>query len=78
MPHGSATAAHLHGDIAAWSLTDVLLADLFQAFTGKPHPGKPKPKKSGGASRYRALRSRLEAQRARLSQTPRSTAAEPS
>jgi hypothetical protein len=54
-------------NLAGWDLHAVLLADLFHAFTGKPHPSRPEP---GKRARYSDLRRRLEAQRARLNPTP--------
>ncbi len=48
----------------AWGVSEFLLADVFHAFTGKPHPGRPEAQTR--QERYTALRARLEAQRARL------------
>ncbi|GEB46944.1 hypothetical protein MTE01_28890 [Microbacterium testaceum] len=47
-----------------WDVNSFLLADLFAALTGKTHPGRPEAQSR--AERYRNLRTRLEAQRARL------------
>jgi len=47
----------------AWDLHAYLLTDVFHALTGRPHPGRPAPKKT---SRYAEQRAALEAQRARL------------
>lgn len=47
-----------------WDLTDYLLADVFHAMTGEPHPSRPEA--TSRAERYRKLRARLEQQRARV------------
>lgn len=48
-----------------WDVHALLLADLFHAFTGEPHPSRPTGGK-GKSSRYAEQRAALEAQRARL------------
>lgn len=53
-----------------WDLHAFLIADLFQAFTGTPHPNRPQPASESKSSRYRELRARLEAQKARLRAAP--------
>ena len=53
-----------------WSLTDVLLTDLFHAFTGEKHPARPKSSDGGATSKAASLRARLKAQRARLAEHP--------
>ncbi len=66
LPPGSAVWA-IENDLPyGWTLTDVLLTDLFHAFTGQPHPARPKPSKKGLASRAGDLRERLREQAARL------------
>ncbi|WDS51650.1 tail assembly chaperone [Microbacterium phage Barnstormer] len=47
-----------------WDTNSFLLADVFAALTGKAHPLRPTAQTR--AERYRSLRDRLEAQRARL------------
>lgn len=54
----------LPSSATGWGVAEFLLADLFHAFTGKAHPRRPEAQTR--SERYRALRSRLEAQRARL------------
>jgi hypothetical protein len=49
----------------SWGVGEVLLSDLFLALTGKPHPARPSA--TTRSERYRNLRERLEAQRARTS-----------
>ena len=66
LPPGSATWSVLHNIPAGWQLTDFLLADLYQAFTGKEHPSRPKPTVANGrtashVARLRAQRDRLAA-----------------
>lgn len=51
-------------EAALWGVSEYLLADLFHAFAGKPHPARPSGSKGG--STYAAKRAALEAQRARL------------
>ncbi|WP_186325244.1 hypothetical protein [Cellulosimicrobium sp. TH-20] len=55
---------------AGWSVEALMTADLYHAHTGKPHPARPEPKKSGKTSRTRALLERLKAQKARLGGGP--------
>lgn len=64
LPAGGAVWALSNGVPYGWTLTDVLIADLFHAWTGEEHPARPR----GGSERRDAaeLRSRLEAQKARL------------
>lgn len=47
-----------------WGVSEFILADVFHAVTGKPHPHRPEAQTR--SERYRALRDRLEAQRSRL------------
>ena len=63
--HGIDLADYYRGGLSLRRIS-VLLADLFHAFSGTPHPSRPKPK---AASRYSSARARLEAQRARLAAT---------
>ena len=68
LPHDSASARrYADPETTGWDVTAYLVADLYQAFTGERHPGRPTPKTSG-PSRYAALRSRLQAQRSRLAE----------
>jgi len=64
LPADSATARK-HADVNPdWTVEAILIADLWAAWTGKPHPALPKPKSA--STRYASLRARLEEQRARL------------
>ncbi len=65
MPAGSAVWAAENDLPYGWTLTDLLLTDLFHATAGTPHPARPKPrsKRKDG----RSLIDRLRAQRERLS-----------
>lgn len=75
LPPGSLTWATRNGIDPGWSTEALLLADVYAALTGQQHPSRPQPsrrsggKSKSGSSRYAALRSRLEAQRARLSRS---------
>lgn len=65
LPHDSASV-RLAADLApGWDTKAFLLADIFMAVTGKPHPSRPNPKKTGDKSRAARLRRALEAQRKR-------------
>lgn len=46
-----------------WTLTDILLTDLFHAFTGEEHPARPKPK--AAKKDATSMLEKLKAQRAR-------------
>lgn len=46
-----------------WTRSELLLTDIFHAFTGKPHPARPQPDIS---AHYTKLRARLDAQKERL------------
>jgi hypothetical protein len=66
LPHEAATTAARLGTEPGWSLATVLTADVFHALTGKAHPARPAPRPGAASTgRYRALRARLEAQKAR-------------
>lgn len=67
LPSDSATQRRYAPVPAEWDVHAFLLADLWHAWTGKPHPSRPEPPK---ASRYASLRERLEAQRQRLGTAP--------
>lgn len=54
----------LPASAAGWGVSELLLADLYHAFTGKAHPARPSA--TSRAERYANLRSRLEEQKARL------------
>lgn len=65
LPPGSAVWAEQAGIEFGWSLTDFLLADLFQVWANTPHPARPvTSKKSRGDAGE--LVARLKAQRERL------------
>jgi hypothetical protein len=51
-----------------------MTADVYHADTGKPHPARPKPRRGQDSGRYRVLRARLEAQRARQTRAAASVA----
>jgi len=65
LPPGSAVWAIQNGLPPGWSLTDVLLADVYHALTGQRHPAFPE---SVGESSDKTsdLVARLKAQRARV------------
>lgn len=65
LPAGGAVWAAQNGVPYGWTLTDILVTDLFHALTGEAHPARP----SGGRSSrdVAGIRARLEEQRARLS-----------
>ncbi|WP_424936669.1 MULTISPECIES: hypothetical protein [Bacteria] len=63
-PDAALRRLSLPDSAAGWDVNSFLLADVFHALTGKPHPAKPSA--ISRADRYRDLRSRLEAQAARL------------
>jgi hypothetical protein len=65
LPADSATVRARSGLPTGWDLHAFLLADLFHAFTGEPHPSRPSQRASK-SDRYRAARDRLEQQRARI------------
>lgn len=68
LPPGSAVWAAENGIPYGWSLTDVLLTDVFAALTGEQHPARPSaPKASPDAVSDRVAR--LLAQRERLAKT---------
>lgn len=68
LPAGSRVWAAENGLPFGWTLEAVLLADLYQAHTGTPHPARPTPSSSTSSSGTRAsdLRDRLRKQRERL------------
>lgn len=52
-----------------WTVTDLLLADLYATWTGKPHPAKPQPRKPGRPRRdLRTLDRKLREQQQRIQQ----------
>jgi hypothetical protein len=67
LPTGSATWSAINDIPYGWTLTDLLIADLFHAFSGEPHPARPNGKKPA-ASRAKELAERLMQQRERLNQ----------
>lgn len=69
LPPESATLralAKLPPSSDGWDVHAFLLSDLYFAFTGEVHPSRPQVQKQ---SRYAALRSKLEAQRARMARS---------
>lgn len=62
LPSESALWADENGIARGWTLTNLIMADVFHAFAGEPYPGRPAPKND----RKRDVTSRLLAQRARL------------
>ena len=66
LPAGSATWAVQNDIPYGWSLNDLLIADLFQAFTGEVHPARPTGKEKAESERAKQLAERLLAQRDRL------------
>lgn len=66
LPPESAVVRTASDAPTGWDVPAYLLADLFHAFTGTPHPARPTQSGGSKAKRYAALRARLEAQRARL------------
>lgn len=73
LPIEAAVWGELQFGGAGWSTEAYLLADLYSAFAGEPHPDHP-AKKHGDRERARHVRERLERQRARTAgratQTP--------
>lgn len=65
LPPGSAVWAKRQRIDAGWSFAELLIADLYHAFTGEAHPSRPQPEDTAKTGRYASLRSRLEAQRKR-------------
>lgn len=63
LPSESATVRARSALPTGWDLHAYLLADLFHAFAGQPHPARPKASEQG---RYSETRKRLEQQAARL------------
>lgn len=71
LPPESATSAAVAGRPAGWTVEALVVADVFHAVTGKPHPSRPGPSGAGStasaaAARHKDLAARLAAQRARL------------
>lgn len=67
LPVGSATWAAQADVPYGWSLTDLLLTDLFFVLSGEQHPSRPGAGKSDDGKAD--LFARLRAQRERLSKT---------
>ena len=65
LPSGSAVWAVTNDVPYGWTLTDILVADLFHAMTGTAHPARPKGASSSRSSSPQALQAALLAQRAR-------------
>jgi hypothetical protein len=68
LPPGSATWAAQGGLPYGWSLTDLLLADLFHATTGEKHPARPSGNEKATKERAEKVAAALLAQRKRLGQ----------
>jgi hypothetical protein len=66
LPVGSATWAAQADVPYGWSLTDLLLADVFHAITGEPHPLHPSSGTGAKAAKTADALERLKAQRERL------------
>lgn len=66
LPPESACARQLSRASTGWDVHAFLLSDLYHAFTGNPHPARPKPEAASKSSRYATLRKALEAQRERV------------
>lgn len=67
LPPGSAVWAVEHGLPFGWSLTDVLLSDLFAAMSGNVHPARAEIDEK---ARHKSALSRLARQRERLNSKP--------
>jgi hypothetical protein len=66
LPMDAATVRALTpADGRDWDVDTYLIADLYHALTGKPHPARPKPKKEPTSATYWRHRRALEAQRRR-------------
>lgn len=66
LPADSATWAVRNDIPHGWTLTDLLVTDLFQAFTGEVHPARPTGKEQAESERAKQLAAQLLAQRERL------------
>lgn len=66
LPPGSAVWSAETDLDYGWTLTDILLTDLFHALTGETHPARPKAKKSKSSPSTKDMRDALIAQRKRL------------
>lgn len=66
LPPGSAVWSTETDLDYGWTLTDILLTDLFHALTGETHPARPKPKKAQKDAT--SMLEKLKAQRARYNQ----------
>lgn len=66
LPPESACARQLSKAVTGWDTHAYLLSDIYHAFTGQPHPARPKPDAANNSSRYAKLRKALEAQKKRI------------
>lgn len=66
LPPGSAVWCQQAGVPYGWTLTDLLITDLFQAFTGEPHPMRPGITAGGNTKNADEIASALVAQRERM------------
>lgn len=55
----------LSGNTSGWTLTEYLLADIFQGLTGQVHPNRPKGNKNA-KSDVKERTKRLQEQQARI------------
>lgn len=67
LPVGSAVWCVEHGMPFGWTLTDVLISDIYAALVGNPHPARAEVVES---ARVRDAVARLKAQRERLNSQP--------
>lgn len=66
LPPGSAVWATESDLDYGWTLTDILLSDVFHALAGEAHPARPKPQKAAQKQQDgNSMIERLKAQRAR-------------
>ncbi|MFI6368927.1 hypothetical protein ACIBG0_40150 [Nocardia sp. NPDC050630] len=63
LPNDAELVMLVHDGHPRWSDEAYLLADVFQAWTGKPHPARPKPRAKSADSRREALRLRRIAEK---------------
>lgn len=66
LPPDSAIARWANTEAPGWDVQDFLLADIYAAITGQQHPARPDPLKKAKQTRAKSLRTKLQAQRARV------------
>lgn len=69
LPAEAATARQVSKSAPGWDTVAYLMADVYHALTGQPHPSRPQPEEGKKSTRYAKLRKALEAQRARTAPT---------